>query len=331
MRRPFVLFLSLSLVGCAAVFRGTTETVHIESNPEGADATKSSVKIGTTPTDLAVSRSKSTQIILTKPGYEERPVQVKTSINAGWLVLDIITCLPTFCIPLIIDGVTGAWMDVEKRYVATLKPTDATVAAASGSAAPSGASPTSAGASSAPTPSPPPDMSESERKATARAAYMEGIKLQETGNCPEALIRLETAQKLYSAPTHLLHIGQCQSALGKLVEASETYETLVRIPLTKESPEPFRVAQDTGKKDLAAIRPRIPTLRIQLTPAANTLSSLVVKLNGNAIPPEVLGIARPVNPGKYKVTVWAAGFKEASTDVDVGEGTAKAAELKLTK
>lgn len=85
------------------------------------------------------------------------------------------------------------------------------------------------------------------------------------------------------------------------------------------------------KKQLAQLRPRIPTLRIQTVPAANTLGSLVVKVNGNAMPNEVLGIARPVNPGRYRVTVWAAGYKEASSDVEIGEGAAKALDMKLAK
>jgi hypothetical protein len=178
---------------------------------------------------------------------------------------------------------------------------------------------------------PPPEMSESERKATARAAYLEGVKLQEAGSCPEALPRFEVAQKFYPAATHLLHLAQCQAATGKLVEASETYETLVHLQLTKDSPEAFRNAQDEGKKALSAIRPRIPTLRVQVVPAPSTLSRLVVKLNNGVVPNEVLGIARPINPGHYKVTVWAAGYKETSSEVDVGEATAKAVELKLTK
>src|SRR5688572_18674863 len=40
---------------------------------------------------------------------------------------------------------------------------------------------------------PPPGMSESERKATARAAYQEGVTLQEGGKCPEALPKFEVA------------------------------------------------------------------------------------------------------------------------------------------
>jgi hypothetical protein len=174
-------------------------------------------------------------------------------------------------------------------------------------------------------------MSESERKATGRAAFLEGVKLQDSGNCPDAILRLETAQRFYPAPTHLLHLAQCQAATGKLVEASETYETLVRTPLTKDSPDAFRTAQESGTRELTTIRPRIPTLRIQLTPAVNTLSSLVVKLNGGPLPNEVIGLARPVNPGNYKITVWAAGYREATAEVEVGEATARVADLKLQK
>ena len=69
-------------------------------------------------------------------------------------------------------------------------------------------------------------MSDTEKKAAARAAYQEGVKLQDEGKASEALVRFESAQKLFSAPTHLLHIAECQALTGRLVEASETYETL---------------------------------------------------------------------------------------------------------
>jgi hypothetical protein len=328
-----VLFLgSISLAGCAAVFRPSKDTILVDSTPAGADAKNADRAIGHTPTEVQVERKRSTEITLTKPGYEVTTIVPKRHINVAWISLDVLTCVfpVALCIPLLVDALTGAWYDVD-NYHATMKPGGAPGSAPSGTAVASttpGPAPTTVTA----TPSgPPPDMSESERKATARAAYLEGVKLQEAGSCPEALSRFEAAQKFYSAPTHLLHLGQCQAATGKLVEASESYESLVRTPLTKDSPEAFRQAQEEGKKDLASIRPRIPTLRVQTIPAANTLSSLVVKLNGNAIPNEVLGIARPINPGKYKITVWAAGYREASSEAEVGEGSAKNVELKLVK
>lgn len=333
MQKAAVFLLSLSLLGtagCAAAFRSGKETVHVDSKPTGAEVKRGETSVGSTPGNFEFDRGKTTQLKLSKQGYEDHYITPKKSANPGWIVLDVLTCIVpvALCIPIIVDAVTGAWNDIDKSYTAEMKPGTGSPAS-SASAATSATPPASA--SAAPAGGPPIDMSESERKATARAAYMEGIKLQDAGQCPEAIPRFETAQKFFAAPTHLLHLGQCQAATGKLVEASETYETLARVALAKDAPDAFRQAQEDGKAELSKIRPRIPTLKIQLTPDAKTLSSLVVKLNGNAIPNEVVGLARPVNPGLYTVTVWAAGYKEASAKVEVGEGTAKAADIKLTK
>src|SRR5258708_6856519 len=82
-------------------------------------------------------------------------------------------------------------------------------------------------------------MSEADKKGAARAAYGEGVQLQDQGKPSEALAKFETAQKMYDAPTHQLHIAECQALLGKLVEASESYETLQRRSLPSGSPEAF--------------------------------------------------------------------------------------------
>ena len=322
MRSGAVVLLALSLTGCAAVFRGTNDRVQIESTPAGATAKVGTNEVGPTPASAQVKRRGLTAVTVTKPGYEVHNGAVRKQIDVPWLLLDLGTCIFTLCIPLIIDAASGAWMDVDRVYLAELKP-----ALPGGLAGPSASgSPASA---SAPASNPGKDMSESERKATARAAYIEGVELQEQGKCADALTRLEAAQKLYSAPTHLLHIAQCQAATGKLVESSETYETLVRMPTAKDGPNAFRSANEDGKKELASLRPRIPTLRIQIVPPPASLAGVIVKSNGVVVPPEVMGIARPVDPGHYRVTVWAAGFKEASIDVDVSEGTPRNVDLKL--
>jgi hypothetical protein len=189
---------------------------------------------------------------------------------------------------------------------------------------------TSSPASPAPA-GPPPGMSESERKATARAAYQEGVTLQEAGKCPEALPKFEVAQKFFPAPTHTLHLAQCEAATGKLVEASENYETLARTAVTRETPDAFKHAIDEAKKEGPPLRNRVPTLRITLSPAPSTLANVQVKLNGATFPNEVLGIARPVNPGHYKVVVTATGYKESTQEIEVGESVAKVMNLNLTK
>jgi hypothetical protein len=182
----------------------------------------------------------------------------------------------------------------------------------------------------APPETPATTMSESERKAAARSAYLEGAALQEKGDCVHALPRFAAAQKLFDAATHQLRIAQCQVATGKLVEAQESYETLVHKNLST-APDAFKQAQDTARKELPTLQPRIPTLRVQISPAAGSLKDLAVQVNGSRMPNELVGIARPVNPGTYKVTASANGYRAAPVDVQLGDGDAKTVDMKLTR
>ncbi len=173
-------------------------------------------------------------------------------------------------------------------------------------------------------------MTESERKAAARAAYLEGVALQEKGDCAQALPRFAAAQKLFDAATHQLHIAQCQAATGKLVEAQENYETLVHKNLST-APDAFKQAQDTARKELTTLQPRIPTLRVQTTPGASSLKDVAVQVNGTRMPNDLVGIARPINPGTYKVTASATGYKAAPVDIQLRDGDAKTVDMKLTR
>ena len=173
-------------------------------------------------------------------------------------------------------------------------------------------------------------MSDTEKKAAARAAYQEGVKLQDDGKAGEALGRFESAQKLFDAPTHLLHIAECQALTGRLVESSETYESLSRKTLAPGAPDAFVQAQQQGQAELVALRPRIPTLRITTRPGAQTLTNLSINVNGVAMPIELIGIARPLNPGTYRFTAQASGYATAAyVDVPLGEKEQKSQELVL--
>jgi hypothetical protein len=110
------------------------------------------------------------------------------------------------------------------------------------------------------------ELSEAERKAAARSLFQEGVKAQDAGRHAEALVLFSKAQKLYDAPTHLLHIAECQALTGKLVEAAETYETLKRVPLAPGAPDVFVEAKRRAEQDLPALRARIPSLRIDVSP-----------------------------------------------------------------
>jgi len=182
----------------------------------------------------------------------------------------------------------------------------------------------------APAAEPAPQLSETERKAAARAAYAEGVALQQQKDCASALPRFETAQRLFDAPTHVLHIAECQAATGRLVEAQETYATLGHLTLEPKAPAAFREAQDTGRAELAKLKPRIPTLRLATNPPAPSLTALVVQVNGVGMPAYLVGIARPLNPGRYRVTATAAPGRTATGEIELKEGETKSLELRFS-
>lgn len=171
---------------------------------------------------------------------------------------------------------------------------------------------------------------EAQRKTNARAAFVAGLGLQESGKHAEALAKFEAAERQFGAPTHLLHIAQCQALVGKLVDASETYEVLIRKPLGDQPPDAFVEAKEQGKIELAALRPRIPTLKITVKPGASSLQNLQIALDDRRIPTELVDVALPLNPGSYKLTATATGWATpAPVGVEVREHETRTVELSL--
>lgn len=173
------------------------------------------------------------------------------------------------------------------------------------------------------------ELSEAERKAAARSLFQEGVKAQDAGKYADALVLFSKAQKLYDAPTHLLHIAECQALTGKLVEAAETYETLKRVPLAAGAPDVFVEAKRRAEQDLPALRARIPSLRIDVSPRPEGLARFQLVVNGVRLPLELVGVARPVDPGTTLVEATADGFEPARLDVVIREKETRTVGLAL--
>ena len=164
-------------------------------------------------------------------------------------------------------------------------------------------------------------------KATARALAQEGMALKKGGKYDEALEKLQRAQGIFDAPTHLLLIAQCQVSLGKLVEGAETYRRLVRRKLGDDAPKAFRQAQQIASKELAAVQPRIPKLRIQLAPEG--VRGYSVRIDGAQVPAAVVGVDRLANPGRHVVEVTAPGYAPAKVQLQLSEGQVLPVEIEL--
>ncbi len=113
---------------CAAAFRPAKATIDVSSTPNDASVVLGGNTLGSTPTQVNVPRQGPSIVHVRKPGYEQAQFALDRQISTGWLIADIATCvIPVLlCVPLIVDGATGAWMNVETDYAVTLEPSRTT-------------------------------------------------------------------------------------------------------------------------------------------------------------------------------------------------------------
>jgi len=162
--------------------------------------------------------------------------------------------------------------------------------------------------------------------AAARALAVEGIKLADAGNCAAAVEKLERAEALRHAPTILGRLGECQVQLGKIVLGTENLNRVVREQLAGDAPAAFRDAQTRAQKVLDSALPRIAKLKITVEPPG---VQATVKVDGEPVPPAVLGFERPTDPGNHQIEATAPGYLAASSPVRLSDGGSESVTLRL--
>jgi len=108
----FLFCLSL-MFGCAAVFKGTSNTVEFASEPEGAKVYVNGAPMGTTPVNLKLESKKTYHIEFKKEGYETKTFTLTNHVGVGWIILDVIFGL----VPVVVDAATGSWYVLDQDYV----------------------------------------------------------------------------------------------------------------------------------------------------------------------------------------------------------------------
>ena len=129
-RTKHVIAVAVSVLffaGCASIQSGTTQTVKISSNPEGATVYVAEIKdnsilnkvaVGVTPLSASIAR-KDGAIVLEKEGYESTSVDLKKELNPWfWGNVLLGSLLSSF-----IDTSTGAMHEYDPgEYMVDLKP-----------------------------------------------------------------------------------------------------------------------------------------------------------------------------------------------------------------
>lgn len=108
-----VVIFIFTFSNCAAIFKGTTDTVIFDSGPERAEVWINESYRGTTPLKLELKSKEEYDIEFRMEGYETRSYHIDNNVGVGWIILDILGGL----VPIIIDAATGAWYSLDQKNI----------------------------------------------------------------------------------------------------------------------------------------------------------------------------------------------------------------------
>ena len=172
------------------------------------------------------------------------------------------------------------------------------------------------------------EQPQAENVAAARALGMQGIKLADSGDCKGAIEKLSRAESLYHAPSILGRLGECQVLVGQVVLGTENLNRVVREELATNAPKAFRDAKERAKGVLNSALPKIARLTVRVEPSE---AKAQVTVAGAVIPPALIGVERPTDPGTHEIVVSAPGYLEQKSTVTLAEGGTQEVLLELEK
>lgn len=161
--------------------------------------------------------------------------------------------------------------------------------------------------------------------AAARTIGTEGLRLAESGNCKDAIDKLDRAEKLHHAPTTLQKLGECQLQAGKIVLGLEALRRVARETLPADAPPVFQAAKQRAQVLLDQNAGKVAQLHVTVTLPAGVTP--VVTVDGEAVPAALVDVDRPTDPGSHVIEATAQGYRKATQTVTLKEGERSAVTL----
>ncbi|EYF07511.1 hypothetical protein [Chondromyces apiculatus] len=135
------------------------------------------------------------------------------------------------------------------------------------------------------------------------------------------------AEEKCHSPRLLVFIARAHMGLGELLRARDLLQQAASEPLTPRSPPSFREAQTEARKELDALKPRIPVIQVTLSGTSTDVARATV--NGEETSLETLQQGLDVDPGKYTVRVEAPGVAPTERRLILRESRVERLEIVL--
>jgi hypothetical protein len=154
------------------------------------------------------------------------------------------------------------------------------------------------------------------QRETARAWVLEGRELFAQKEYAKALERFRGAYQLVRVPTTGIEVARAQAALGQWVEANASAVEVFNLPRAANEPEVYDVAREQARELRRGLAPRIPALRLDVTPQT---ADLQIQIDGSDMPRGSSGMSFKLNPGQHTIRVRAPGYREELRAFELAE------------
>lgn len=165
-----------------------------------------------------------------------------------------------------------------------------------------------------------------EERSAARAAAGQGADAFDAGKWQEAVDLFSRAEALVHSPIHLSYIGRAQTNLGHWVSAYEAFNRIKREGVPAGAPSSVKKAVEDASAELARLEPQLPYLAVSVK---NPSGQVEVKMDGAVVPPALLGLMRPIDPGQHQFQATNGQASSELVTIDVKPATRQTVELEL--
>jgi hypothetical protein len=159
----------------------------------------------------------------------------------------------------------------------------------------------------------------------ARQLFAEALSDEQAGRHAAALEKFQRVQAVRDTQAVRYRIATCLEALGQLKAALAAYtSTSVAAAVDAESSSIARASRDK----VEALSKRIARLVVTLSP--HSPPDTLVKVDGEAVPPNTIGTPLVLDPGLHEVLATSSTANPFHARVTLGEGAQGAVEATLT-
>lgn len=166
------------------------------------------------------------------------------------------------------------------------------------------------------------ESADAQARIAARTLANEAANAYARGDYARAHELCDRAYEIVPAPTIALLNARSLVRLARWVEAIELYNRVTSEPLEPDAPEAFRRAVREADAELAALKPRVPRLKVVLNGFARP-AEVSVSLDDRSVRSALHGVWVFADPRVHSLRVHSEGTNATVTELTLREGESR--------